>query len=177
LNEEFQATLASIRSFEREAAEILGRSDSAVTPRAFNAHEALKKVSTLSISQADLLKQAVRCIEVEVFRAAIVMAWAAVADLILELAVLEHDEVTRVRSWSYADKATLGESQAEFNVIETLHVAKVLTKGQKKSLQGMLHRRNECAHPSGYFPGANEALGFLDEAIHFSRKLSDRLKP
>jgi hypothetical protein len=32
-----------------------------------------------------------------------------------------------------------------------------------KALHGLLNRRNECAHPSDYFPNFNETLGYLAE--------------
>ena len=32
-----------------------------------------------------------------------------------------------------------------------------------KALHGLLNRRNECAHPSDYFPDLNETLGYLSE--------------
>jgi hypothetical protein len=36
-----------------------------------------------------------------------------------------------------------------------------------KALHGLLNRRNECAHPSEYFPDLNQTLGYVSEL--FSR--------
>ena len=43
---------------------------------------------------------------------------------------------------------------------------KLLTKAEEKILKGLLSKRNESAHPSGYKPGLNEALGYLSELLN-----------
>ena len=43
---------------------------------------------------------------------------------------------------------------------------KLLGKGEHKSLQDLLSKRNESAHPSGYKPGLNEALGYVSELLN-----------
>jgi hypothetical protein len=165
-----------VRDFENTAAAILGVTEGSVLQRAFNAHDALVKVSGLSIDQAELLKQSVRCIEVGVFRGAIVLAWAAIADIVLKLAVKNASVLSPLRpNWALGDQVQLAESTADHAIIEALKAAGVITKGEMKSLHGMLHKRNECAHPSNYFPGANEALGFLDETIKRATDLSAKL--
>ncbi|ACV80651.1 hypothetical protein [Nakamurella multipartita] len=34
-----------------------------------------------------------------------------------------------------------------------------------KALQGLLAKRNECAHPGNYEPSINDTLGYLDEMM------------
>lgn len=164
------------KAFETEANLIFASSDDVVRPRVFTASAALNKVSKLSSKQSDLLKQAVRCIEHEIYRAAIVMAWAGVADLVLELAEKERAAVLSVRQrWTFSDKASLAETQGDHSIIEALRAASLLTKGQMKSLHAMLHKRNECAHPSDYYPGPNEALGYIDESIAMVKLLQKKI--
>jgi hypothetical protein len=40
---------------------------------------------------------------------------------------------------------------------------KISTKTQKKALHGLLNKRNECAHPSDFYPELNETLGYISE--------------
>lgn len=40
-----------------------------------------------------------------------------------------------------------------------------------KSLHGLLHRRNQCAHPSDYYPDQNQALGYVGEVFIWLKSL------
>lgn len=40
-----------------------------------------------------------------------------------------------------------------------------------KALHGLLNRRNECAHPSEYFPDLNETLGYIGELFKRIKQL------
>lgn len=166
----------SIKQFESEANRLFGKDEEAVVSRAFNARQALEKVNGLSLAQGDSLKQAVRCVEAGLFKAAFVMAWTGVADLILELAVHEAARIAVIRSkWDLADKTALSDGAGDHAIIEALKAAGIITKGRMKSLHGLLHRRNECAHPSTFFPSANEALGYIDESIQMCKFLSSKM--
>ncbi len=37
-----------------------------------------------------------------------------------------------------------------------------------KSLHGHLHTRNQAAHPTGFDPGINETLGYIESLIKLS---------
>lgn len=168
--------LSRLRAFEAEAAVFLGKTEEAVSSRAYNAYEALQNVAKLSFDQADSLKQSVRCVEAGLNQAAFVMAWTAVADLVLQLTVSRIDEVKSVRErWRFTDKASLSEEHGDFAVIEALKAAGVITKTEMKTLHGLLHRRNLCAHHTDIFPSPNEALGYIDEAILLCRRLVELL--
>jgi hypothetical protein len=41
----------------------------------------------------------------------------------------------------------------------------LLSKAASKALLGLLSKRNECAHPSGYSPSLNESLGYVSEIL------------
>ena len=51
----------------------------------------------------------------------------------------------------------------EFQVIEAGRDARLYSKTVMKALHGLLTRRNECAHPSDYYPDFNQTLGFISE--------------
>lgn len=158
--------LAKLQAFEREAADLLGTTEQAVLSRTYNAFEALEKVSKLSFDQADSLKQAVRCVEADLNRAAFVMAWTAIADLLLHLSVKRIVEIKAVRDkWKFTDKSSLSEEHGDFAITEALKAAGVISKSEMKTLQGLLHRRNLCAHRTDVFPTPNEALGYIDESL------------
>jgi hypothetical protein len=38
-------------------------------------------------------------------------------------------------------------------------------KSERKALLGVLNKRNECAHPSDFYPGLNESLGYFSELL------------
>lgn len=152
--------------FAHEAKTLLGQSEGSYSARAYNVHDSLQKVGKLTYTQADAFKQSIRCVEVGLYRASFVMAWTALADLLLTLGAEQETEIKAVRTrWKFSDRETLAEEQGDHAIISALKEAKCISKSDMKSLHGLLHRRNQCAHPSGFFPGANEALGYVHESI------------
>jgi hypothetical protein len=59
----------------------------------------------------------------------------------------------------------------EFAVIEAGKEAGAYSKTTMKALHGLLNRRNECAHPSEYFPDLNETLGYIGELFKRIKQL------
>jgi hypothetical protein len=53
----------------------------------------------------------------------------------------------------------------EFQLIEAARDLGLCTKTEAKALHGLLNKRNECAHPSNYFPSLNESLGYASEIL------------
>ena len=70
-------------AFEEAAHKILGEHESAPS-RIVILDKTYSDLQALSIQQDDLFRQALRCIESELFRAAHVMAWAAFMDFLEE---------------------------------------------------------------------------------------------
>jgi anaerobic glycerol-3-phosphate dehydrogenase len=131
--------------------------------------ETRKQITILNLKQTELLNEAIRAVESSLFRAAIVMAWAAFVDFLQEK--LASDNLVAVHksrpNWTkWASLDDLKENVTEFQMIEVAKEVKLLTKTEMKALQGSLSRRNECAHPSGYNPGLNEALGYVSELLN-----------
>lgn len=107
--------------------------------------------------------------EVSLFRPAIIMAWAAFMDFLQEK--LSADGLVRVHqkrpNWiKWTSLEDLRENVTEFQMLDAAREVRLLTKSETKALQGLLSKRNECAHPSGYKPGLNEALGYVSELLN-----------
>lgn len=131
------------------------------------------QLSGLNLRQDEMLRQALRCVENGLFRAAHVMAWAGFMDFLEEK--LESDglkELRRVRPhWNVKSMAELRERVAEYQLIEAARDVGLCTKNEAKALIGLLNRRNECAHPSSYYPQLNESLGYISELLQRVRTL------
>ena len=166
---------ARVTSFETEAHKILGRSESAKKSRIVVLDESYGKLDKLSVKQDDMLRQSLRCIENDVYRAAMILAWAALADYLQEYTARDGFAALNAArpKWNVKTLEELRENYTEYHIIDAMHAARQLSKGEKKGLHGLLNRRNECAHPSDYFPDLNEALGYFSEVI---KRMSDHQK-
>lgn len=109
-------------------------------------------------------------------RAAHVMAWAACMDFLQELA--EKDSFVRLNAampkWKLQPGDDLGERFTDFAIIEAMKTAGWLKKPEMKAFHGMLSKRNECAHPSDFYPGMNETLGYVSEIFRRIEILQSR---
>lgn len=153
-----------VQSFEAEAHKILGVVESAHS-RKITLNESYDRLQALSISQDDLFRQSLRCVEVGVMRAAHVMAWAACMDFLQELAAKDSYASlnTAMPNWQVQVGEDLGERFTDHAIIEAMKKAGFLKKPEMKAFHGMLSKRNECAHPSDFYPEMNETLGYVSE--------------
>jgi hypothetical protein len=158
--------LRRVLSFEKEAHDILATHETSPS-RLVLLEETYKRLEALSIQQDDLLRQALRCIENELYRAAHVMAWAAFMDFLEER--LASDGLKKIRAlrpnWKASTIEELRENINEYQLIEVSRDLGLCGKTEGKAFLGLLNKRNECAHPSGYFPGLNESLGYISEVL------------
>lgn len=161
-----------LASFSADARQILGAVEGS-SSRIVTLEESYAKLGKLSLQQDDLVRQALRCVEHGLYRAAHVMAWAAFMDFLEEK--LESDGLTAVRAarpkWTHKSMEDMREYVAEYQLIEVTQAVGLCTKNQKKALHGLLNKRNECAHPSSYAPSLNEALGYISEVLARLRTL------
>lgn len=164
--EAIQTLLIRTRSFAAEAHALLGKHEESPS-RIVELDSTYKKLKTLTLKQDDLMRQALRCLENALYRAAHVMAWAAFMDFFEEK--LASDGLVKLRgarpSWTFTAMEDLREKVPEFQLIEAAHVAGLCQKNEAKALQGLLNKRNECAHPSNFYPGLNESLGYVSELL------------
>ena len=95
------------------------------------------------------------------------MAWAAFIDYFEER--LASDGMSKMRSarpnWKYKSIEDVRENESEFELIKVGQSVGLCSKSQTKALHGLLNKRNECAHPSDYYPGLNDTLGFISEVL------------
>ena len=167
--------LRRVRALEDEAHAILGRFESSRS-RVVVLGSTYDQLTGMSLTQDDLIRQALRCIEFGLYRAAHVMAWAGAFSLLLEK--LEEDGLVALRGarpkWKGADIHEMAEYYAESQFIEAAEAVKLCTKNMRKTLVSLLHRRNECAHPTAYYPGLNESLGYVSELLQIIKRLQAR---
>lgn len=158
--------LGKVRAFEREAHKILAVHEAAPS-RLVLLEDTYKKLAVLTLRQDDLLRQALRCIENELYRAAHVMAWAAFMDFLEEK--LASDGLLKLRAlrptWKASSVEELRDNVVEYQLLEGARDLGLCGKTETKALQGLLSKRNECAHPSNYFPSMNETLGYVTEVL------------
>jgi len=154
-------------SFEREAIELFSRHETS-RDRVVTLSETKNKLISLSLSQAQLFDQSIRCIENKIYKAAHVMSWVAFMDFIEQkIASDGFIKLHKIRpKWSrYTDIVELRENVVDFQIIDAAYELRLLNKDEAKVLKGFLAKRNECAHPSDYRPGLNETLGYVGELL------------
>jgi hypothetical protein len=155
-------------AFEAAAHAVFSSFDSSPS-RVVELIDARKQLAILNLKQNELMRDALRAIELDLLRPAIVMSWAAFIDFIEEK--LASDGLIAVHAkrpaWAkYASMDDLKESISEYQLVEVAKDTKVITKAEMKALHGLLSKRNECAHPTGYTPKLSEAIGFAAEILN-----------
>ncbi|BBZ37093.1 hypothetical protein [Mycobacterium conspicuum] len=155
-------------NFER-AAHVLLATQEAAPSRIVTLSETRKQITILNLNQTVLLNESIRAMEAELYRAAIVMGWAAFMDFLIEK--LASDNLVAIHAaypawspWTTVDD--LKENVTEHQLVAASNKVKLLKKSEMKALHGLLSKRNECAHPSGYVPTLNEALGYVSELLN-----------
>ncbi len=168
--------VARAAAFEHDAHQILGQHESSGS-RVVILDESYDKLTQLNIRQDELMRQALRCVEEQLYRAAHVMAWAAFMDFYEEK--LCSDGLVRLRAerplWKRTkDIEEIREYQPEHALIELSQPLGLASKNEMKALQGMLNKRNQCAHPSSFHPKLNDALGYISELLQYVELLAPR---
>jgi len=154
------------QSFSKEAHQILSIHEAALS-RTVLLDETYKTLKGLSLRQDELLRQALRCIENRLFRAAHILGWTALVDLIEEK--LASDGFRKLnsarRNWNISSLDQLQENYPEFQIIEACKDVGLATRSEMRILQGFLSKRNLCAHPSNFFPDYNQTLGYIADVL------------
>jgi hypothetical protein len=166
-----------VDAFAADAHVILQRHEAAARSRVITIEQTRRKLQGLSVRQDKLLEEALDCIEYGLFRSAHVSAWQAFIDFLEEK--LESDGLVKIHAarpgwvkWKTMDD--IRDEVAESQIIDAAHAVKLISKGERKSLQGLLSTRNACAHPGSYHPGVNESLGYVSELINRMAQLQPK---
>ena len=78
-------------------------------------------------------------------------------------------------SWAkYSTTDELRENVPEHQLVEVARDVKLISKAEAKSILGLLAKRNECAHPTGFTPTLNDSLGYVADVLDRIQKLSQK---
>jgi hypothetical protein len=164
------------RAFIAEAHKILGVHEAAQQSRVAQLDETYRRLTLLNLRQDDLMRQALRCAELGLYRAAHVMAWAAFMDYLEQK--LASDGLARLRAerprWEGKTIEEMREHVPERQLVEVTKPLGLCTKNEMQALVSLLNRRNESAHPSDYYPGLNETLGYISETLQRLERLAPK---
>lgn len=174
--DEITAIRGRAEAFSRAAHDLFA-SFEASPSRVVSLNETRKQLTILSLRQNELLEESLRAIEARLYRAAIVLAWAAFIDFLERK--LDADGLLAVHAkrpaWAKLKTVDqLKEQVPEHQLVDVAREVGLLNKAEMKVLLGLLSKRNECAHPTGYRPGLNEALGFVSELLNRLTQIDQR---
>lgn len=160
--------------FETEAHALLEAYEDAHQSRVIKLGDVLSRLTSLNLHQEELFRQALRCAQNEIYLAAHVMAWAALIDLYEEK--ITSDGLAKLHAsypkWQvHLTLEDVRENIKEFQLIEAGKKIGLLTNSQMKTLHGQLHQRNQAAHPTGFSPGINETLGYIESLLKMAAVL------
>jgi len=170
--------LIKVHAFENEAHRILARHETTVY-RVITIEDTYRTLTGLTLQQDNLFREALRCVENQLFNAAHVMAWAAFMDYLEDKMIVEYlTDIKAVRpKWSINSKEDLREKATEHQLITVCREVKLFSKNEEKAFHGLLSTRNECAHPSDYSPTLNEALGYISQILNRITTLQMKAHP
>jgi hypothetical protein len=155
-----------VKSFQDEAHKILSVHEAAPS-RTVLLDKTYKELQELSIEQDELLRQSLRCVENDLYRAAHILAWTALIDLIEN--TLASDGFVKLKTvrpkWTACSVDELREDVSDFQIIEACKDLKIVNKSEMRILHGFLSKRNLCAHPSDFFPDYNQTLGYMADIM------------
>ena len=156
-----------IESFKKEAHKILAIHEAAPS-RTVILDDTYKKLKGLSLQQDELLRQSLRCIENQLFRAAHILSWTAFMDFIqLKLASDSFVKLNVVRpNWNISSLDEFREKITEYQAVESCRLVGLITMSEMRIIHGFLSKRNQCAHPSNFFPDYNQTLGFVADILN-----------
>jgi hypothetical protein len=161
----FRSVLGDLANLEAAHRALLGTVQVSKA-RAATVEATLLAIGKLPTMQQELLNEAAVAVRSGIYRSATVSAFAALVD------GLHHridrkgalPKIAALRKWTLSTVDDLRE-YADFNVAEAAKDVAVITKAQMKTFHGLLHRRNQAAHPSGAKPTVDEALGYISECV------------
>lgn len=169
--------LKKSRDFEFDAHRILAIQENSIS-RIIIADNSRRRLKVLSLPQEEMFTQAITCTEHSLFKAAHVMAWAGFMDYVEQIIVNEYFSTLTIKrpTWvKYNTVEEIRENIPEFQIIDAARDVGMVTKSETKTIHGLLSKRNECAHPSGYSPDLNECLGYLAEILNRIENINNKL--
>ncbi|MDJ0684023.1 MAG: hypothetical protein QNJ84_04940 [Alphaproteobacteria bacterium] len=151
---------------KRAAHQVLASHGSAPS-RIVSLEDLSSHLSGSPVDVQDYFGEAILCLEHELYRSAIVLAWAGHFRVFAEVCFEAHGEEIKVErpKWKFENVTELTEAVPESQILVVARDVKFISKTNHRILDGQLSRRNQCAHPTVYRPSMNTALGYVDEMI------------
>lgn len=138
-----------------------------------------KSLSGTPVDVQDYFNEAISCLESELYRSGIVLAWAGHFHVFSEVCFQKHETAIRAArpKWKFKDVAALKEQFAESHFLIVAKEVRFITNAQLRMLDGQLSQRNQCAHPTLYRPSMNVAIGYVDAMIRQTLACLSSLSP
>jgi hypothetical protein len=174
--EEIRLVSRVVSKLRTEINSILSKHETSKT-RIITIEQTKARVGSLSIKQEELLNDSIICLEHGLFRASHVMAWASFIDFLEEKMSsdgLVKAKTTRADWCKYGSIEEVREYVGEYTIIEVAKGIGLISKSEMKRMHGFLSIRNECAHPSNFYPNLNEALGYLSNILQLISGIKPR---
>lgn len=152
---------------QAELSKLLAKRETS-THRVMTLTESYEKLTRLNLKQDKLLREALQCAEHALYRSAHVASFAALMDFVHEWIAANPARLALIQSnyptWGITQASDFRE-QKDHTLFDVLRKQGLITNSMAKALQGLLAKRNECAHPEDYEPSINDTLGYLDEMM------------
>lgn len=126
-------------------------------------------------NENDFLKEAISCVEIEAYRAAVIMTWNLALDHLTEFimvhelpafnAILSKNTDKRIKILSVTKKDDFSEIP-EGKLIEFCKSANIITGDVRKVLDIKLGIRNTYAHPSSLKLSETKAVEFIEDLVN-----------
>ena len=138
------------------------------THRVMTLTESYDKLIKLNLKQDKLFREALQCAEHGLYRSAHVSSFAALMDFVHEWIAGDATRLSVIQTnypkWNIKHAEDFRD-QKDFTLFDVLKAQGLISNATMKALQGLLAKRNECAHPGNYEPSINDTLGYLDEMM------------
>lgn len=138
------------------------------THRVMTLTESYDKLIKLNLKQDKLFREALQCAEHGLYRSAHVTSFAALMDFVHEWIAGDATRLSVIQTnypkWNIKHAEDFRD-QKDFTLFDVLKAQGLISNATMKALQGLLAKRNECAHPGNYEPSINDTLGYLDEMM------------
>lgn len=142
-----------------------------VAPVATSLRTAVAKITDTQTRA--FVDEAVKCFEAGLLRAAVVLSWVGAAavlyDHVIEdskrLADFNAEAVKREPKWKDAKTKDDLARMKEYDFLQVLGSASIVTKNVKEELEGCLKFRNGCGHPNTLQIGENRVSGHIETLV------------
>ncbi|MUM16179.1 hypothetical protein FZI91_11485 [Mycobacterium sp. CBMA271] len=126
---------------------------------------------------ADYLAEAVECYERQLYRAAILMVWAATIEHMYGVVASHRGGVGKIQAANFARYGQHGKYRevkkkndllylSEDQFIQLSEDAGMINRNARRTLAESLTLRNLCGHPTQYRPGREQAVIFVESLVN-----------